>query len=36
MLHRSPRPAALTWAIRQAQLTGAAVEAIIAWEYPAT
>jgi nucleotide-binding universal stress UspA family protein len=28
--------AALAWAARQARLTGAAVEAIIAWEYPAT
>jgi nucleotide-binding universal stress UspA family protein len=28
--------AALAWAARQARLTGATVEAIIAWEYPAT
>jgi nucleotide-binding universal stress UspA family protein len=28
--------AALTWAARQARLTGATVEAIIAWQYPAT
>jgi nucleotide-binding universal stress UspA family protein len=28
--------AALAWAVRQAALTGATVEAIIAWEYPAT
>lgn len=28
--------AALGWAIRQARLTGAAVEAVIAWEYPVT
>ncbi len=26
--------AALAWAVRQAQLTGAVVEAVIAWEYP--
>jgi nucleotide-binding universal stress UspA family protein len=26
--------AALTWAVRQAHLTGASVEAIIAWHYP--
>ena len=32
----APAKAALAWAVRQAQLTGAAVEAIIAWEYPAT
>jgi len=32
----APSKAALAWAVRQAQLTGAAVEAIIAWEYPAT
>jgi len=25
---------ALRWAIRQAELTGAAVEAVIAWHYP--
>ncbi|MEO8517798.1 MAG: universal stress protein [Dermatophilaceae bacterium] len=25
---------ALTWAVRQAALTGAGVEAVIAWEYP--
>jgi nucleotide-binding universal stress UspA family protein len=28
--------AALSWAVRQARLTGAAVEAVIAWEYPYT
>jgi nucleotide-binding universal stress UspA family protein len=28
--------AALAWAIRQARLTGATVEAVIAWEFPAT
>jgi hypothetical protein len=27
--------AALRWAVRQAELTGAAVEAVIAWRYPA-
>jgi len=26
--------AALRWAVRQAELTGAAVEAVIAWRYP--
>lgn len=26
---------ALGWAVRQAHLTGAAVEAVAAWEYPA-
>ena len=31
----APSRAALAWAVRQARLTGAAVEAIIAWEYPA-
>jgi nucleotide-binding universal stress UspA family protein len=31
----APSKAALAWAVRQARLTGAAVEAIIAWEYPA-
>ena len=31
-----PSKAALAWAVRQAQLTGAAVEAVIAWEFPAT
>ena len=29
-----PSKAALAWAIRQAKLTGAAVQAVIAWEYP--
>lgn len=29
-----PSKAALAWAIRQARLTGAAVEAVIAWEFP--
>ncbi len=28
--------AALAWAIRQAKLTGAVVEAVIAWNYPGT
>ena len=28
--------AALTWAVRQAELTGASVEAVIAWHYPVT
>lgn len=28
--------AALSWAVQQAGLTGAAVEAVIAWEYPFT
>lgn len=32
----APSKAALTWAARQARLTGATVEAIIAWQYPAT
>ncbi len=27
---------ALRWAIRQAGLTGAAVDAVIAWHYPAS
>lgn len=27
--------AALTWAVRQAELAGSAVEAVIAWHYPA-
>lgn len=31
-----PSKAALAWAIRQARLTGAVVEAVIAWEFPAT
>lgn len=31
-----PSKAALSWAIKQARLTGAAVEAVIAWEFPAT
>ena len=31
-----PLKAALAWAVRQARLTGAAVEAVIAWEFPAT
>jgi nucleotide-binding universal stress UspA family protein len=30
-----PSKAGLAWAIRQARLTGAAVEAVIAWEFPA-
>ena len=29
-----PSKAALRWALRQADLTGATVEAVIAWEYP--
>ncbi|MFB7476986.1 universal stress protein [Kitasatospora sp. NPDC056184] len=29
-----PSKRALRWAVRQAELTGAAVEAVIAWEYP--
>ena len=29
-----PSKAALGWAVRQARLTGAAVEAVIAWEFP--
>ena len=29
-----PSKSALTWAITQARLTGAAVEAVIAWEFP--
>ncbi|HVT69951.1 MAG TPA: universal stress protein [Trebonia sp.] len=28
--------AALAWAVRQAQLTGAGVEAVIAWQFPPT
>jgi len=31
-----PSVAALAWAVRQARLTGAAVEAVIAWEFPIT
>jgi nucleotide-binding universal stress UspA family protein len=31
-----PSKAALAWAIQQARLTGAAVEAVIAWEFPTT
>ena len=31
----APSKAALAWAVRQARLTGATVEAIIAWQYPA-
>jgi nucleotide-binding universal stress UspA family protein len=30
----SSSKAALVWAVRQAQLTGASVEAVIAWHYP--
>jgi CBS domain-containing protein len=30
----APSKAALSWAIRQAKLTGAVVEAVIAWHYP--
>src|SRR5579875_4007953 len=29
-----PSVRALRWAVRQAQLTGAAVEAVIAWDFP--
>lgn len=29
-----PSKAALAWAVRQARLTGAAVDAVIAWEFP--
>lgn len=29
-----PSKAALTWAVSQARLTGATVEAVIAWEFP--
>jgi len=31
-----PSKAALAWAVRRARLTGAMVEAITAWEIPAT
>jgi nucleotide-binding universal stress UspA family protein len=31
----SSSKAALAWAVRQAELTGATVEAVIAWHYPA-
>jgi nucleotide-binding universal stress UspA family protein len=31
----NPSKAALSWAITQARLTGAVVEAVIAWEFPA-
>ena len=31
-----PSKVALAWAVRQARLTGAAVEAVVAWEYPVT
>lgn len=31
-----PSKAALAWAVAQARLTGAVVEAVIAWEFPAT
>lgn len=31
-----PSKAALAWAVRQARLTGASVEAVIAWETPAS
>lgn len=30
-----PAKAAVRWAVRQAQLTGAVVDAVISWEYPA-
>ena len=30
-----PSKAALAWAVRQARLTGAVVDAVIAWDYPA-
>jgi len=29
-----PSKAALAWAVRQAELTGASVDAVIAWHYP--
>jgi nucleotide-binding universal stress UspA family protein len=32
----APSKAALAWSARQARLTGATVEAVIAWQYPAT
>jgi len=32
----APSKAALAWAVRQARLTGAVVEAVIAWEVPLT
>jgi nucleotide-binding universal stress UspA family protein len=31
-----PSRAALSWAVEQGRLTGAVVEAVIAWEFPAT
>jgi nucleotide-binding universal stress UspA family protein len=31
-----PSKAALSWAVEQGKLTGAVVEAVIAWEFPAT
>ncbi len=31
-----PSKAALAWAVRQARLTGAVVEAVIGWEFPTT
>jgi nucleotide-binding universal stress UspA family protein len=31
-----PSKAALSWAVEQGRLTGAVVEAVIAWEFPAT
>jgi nucleotide-binding universal stress UspA family protein len=31
-----PSKSALAWAVRQAKLTGATVEPVIAWEFPAT
>lgn len=31
-----PSEVALSWAVEQARLTGAVVEAVIAWEFPAT
>jgi nucleotide-binding universal stress UspA family protein len=31
-----PSKSALAWAVRQARLTGAAVEAVTAWEFPST
>jgi nucleotide-binding universal stress UspA family protein len=31
-----PSKAALSWAVQQGKLTGAVVEAVIAWEFPAT
>jgi nucleotide-binding universal stress UspA family protein len=32
----APADAALRWGVRQAELTGGSVDAVIAWEYPAS